>query len=60
MQTYTQLILLTQVTEGINSSKVSEIKPFLEIIAKQQNLNLNRLSQFKKAVFKLKLSIINN
>jgi hypothetical protein len=60
MQTYTQLILLTQVTEGINSSKVSEIKPFLEIIARQQNLNLNRLSQFKKAVFKLKLSIINN
>jgi hypothetical protein len=60
MQTYTQLILLTQVTEGINSSKVSEIKPFLEIIASQQNLNLNRLSQFKKAVFKLKLSIINN
>jgi hypothetical protein len=60
MQTYTQLILLTQVTEGINSSKVSEIKPFLEIISKQQNLNLNRLSQFKKAVFKLKLSIINN
>ena len=60
MQTYTQLILLTQVTEGINSSKVSEIKPFLEIIARQQNLNLSRLSQFKKAVFKLKLSIINN
>jgi hypothetical protein len=60
MQTYTQLILLSSVTEGINSSKVSEIKPFLEIIASQQNLNLNRLSQFKKAVFKLKLSIINN
>jgi hypothetical protein len=60
MQTYTQILLLTQVTEGINSSKVSEIKPFLEIIARQQNLNLNRLSQFKKAVFKLKLSIINN
>lgn len=60
MQTYTQLILLTQVTEGINSSKVSEIRPFLEIIAKQNNLNLNRLSQFKKAIFKLKLSIINN
>jgi hypothetical protein len=60
MQTYTQIILLSSVTEGINSSKVSEIKPFLEIISKQQNLNLNRLSQFKKAVFKLKLSIINN
>jgi hypothetical protein len=60
MQTYTQLLLLSSVTEGINSSKVSEIKPFLEIIARQQNLNLNRLSQFKKAVFKLKLSIINN
>jgi hypothetical protein len=60
MQTYTQLLLLSSVTEGINSSKVSEIKPFLEIISKQQDLNLNRLSQFKKAVFKLKLSIINN
>jgi hypothetical protein len=60
MQTYTQILLLSSVTEGINSSKVSEIKPFLEIIARQQNLNLNRLSQFKKAVFKLKLSIINN
>jgi hypothetical protein len=60
MQTYTQILLLSSVTEGINSSKVSEIKPFLEIIARQQNLNLNRLSQFKKAIFKLKLSIINN
>jgi hypothetical protein len=60
MQTYTQILLLSSVTEGINSSKVSEIKPFLEIIARQQNLKLTRLSQFKKAVFKLKLSIINN
>lgn len=60
MNTYTNLILLSQATEGINSSKVSEIKPFLDIVAKQNGLNLSRLSQFKKAVFKLKLSIINN
>ena len=60
MQTYTQILLLTQVTEGINSSKVSEIRPFLDIVAKQNGLNLSRVSQFKKAIFKLKLSIINN
>lgn len=60
MNTYTNLILLSQATEGINSSKVTEIKPFLDIVAKQNGLNLSRLSQFKKAIFKLKLSIINN
>ena len=60
MNTYTNLILLSQATEGINSSKVTEIKPFLDIVAKQNGLKLTRLSQFKKAVFKLKLSIINN
>ena len=60
MQTFTQLLLLSQATEGINSSKVSEIKPFLDIVAKQNGLNLTRVSQFKKAIFKLKLSIINN
>ena len=60
MQTFTNLILLSQATEGINSSKVSEIRPFLDIVAKQNGYNLTRVSQFKKAVFKLKLSIINN
>jgi hypothetical protein len=47
-------------TDGINQSKVSEISPFLYIIARQNNLNLSKLSDLKKAILKLKLSIIFN
>jgi hypothetical protein len=56
----TILNLFVSQTDGINQSRVSEITPFLVIIAKQNNLNLAKLSEFKKAVLKLKLSIIFN
>jgi hypothetical protein len=47
-------------TDGISQSKVSEITPFLLIVAEQNNLNLAKYGEFRKAVLLLKLSIIFN
>lgn len=47
-------------TDGISQSKISEITPFLLILAEQNNLNLAKYSEFRKAVLILKLSIIFN
>lgn len=42
------------------SLKISEVMPSLEVIAKQWNLKLNRLRDYKIAVKILKNSILKN
>ena len=46
--------------QKIGNQKMSEVMPFLNIIAKQQRLNIKRLSDFKKALRYLQVSIIQN
>ena len=46
--------------QKIGNQKMSEVMPFLNIIAKQQRLNIKRLSDFKRAVRYLQVSIIQN
>ena len=51
------LTIDNQLTEGI---KLSQIMPFLKIIAQQHNLNLTRLSHYRKAKRILLISINQN
>jgi hypothetical protein len=44
----------------IGNQKMSAILPFLKIIAQQQKLNIRRLSDFKKALRYLQISIMQN
>jgi len=54
-------MLLTEISlQKINACKMSQVKPFMEIVAQQQGLKLNRLSQYRKALKIVKLSILNN
>jgi hypothetical protein len=52
-----QHITQTNLKQGV---KMSAILPFLKIIAQQQKLNLNKLSQFNKAKRFLLISINQN
>jgi len=52
-----QLPIDNQLTEGC---KLSQIMPFLKIIAQQQKLNLTKLSHYRKAKRILLISINQN
>jgi len=51
-------ILLTE--QNIGQCKLTELKPYLEIIAKQNKLNLKFIKDFKRARRLLNISIIQN
>ena len=49
-----------QQLQQLNGSKLSNLMPFLTIIAKENRLQLGKLSHFKKAKKLLMYSIFNN
>jgi hypothetical protein len=53
-------IIFTHTEQEINQNKVSALLPFIKIIALQQGLSVTRYKDFKKAIYILKQSIINN
>lgn len=54
-------MLLTEISlQKINACKLSQVLPLLEIAASQNRLKLNKLSQYRKALRIVKLSILNN
>ena len=56
-----EAILFTDLAlRPINQSKVSEIKPYLDFIATENNLKLNRLKEFNQAVKILCKSVMWN
>lgn len=55
------MMLTTIIDNQLNPAiKMSALLPLLKIIAQQRGLQLKKLSEYKKAIFYLKLSINNN